>query len=116
MPETVEWFKLLGIEFTPIYQIYGGLWPRCRNPQGEQAAYIAAELKRVKELGVEVKTNSKMTAILRENPNEGRVVGVEVESGGKKSYCKAEKGVVAAAGGYAYNAEMCATSIRASRT
>ncbi len=49
MPETVEWFKSLGIEFTPIYQIYGGLWPRCRNPQGEQgAAYTAAEVKRLK--------------------------------------------------------------------
>ncbi len=109
MPETVEWFKSLGIEFTPIYQIYGGLWPRCRNPQGEQgAAYTAAEVKRLKELGVEIKTNAKVTAIIRENPNEGRVMGVEVEQAGKKTYWKAEKGVVAAAGGYAYNAEMCA--------
>ena len=31
-PESVEWLKKIGVKFRPgIYQIYGGLWPRCRN-------------------------------------------------------------------------------------
>lgn len=105
---TVEWFKSLGIKFTPIYQIYGGLWPRCRNPQGEKGyAYTEAEQKRLEALGVDIKTKHKVVAFVRENPNEGRVVGVEVEADGKRTFWKAEKGVVAAAGGFAYNAEMC---------
>ena len=109
MPETVEWFRKLGVTFTPIYQIYGGLWPRCRNPQGQKGyAYIEAMLKRLKELKGEVLTGHKMTAFIRENPSEGRVLGVEVEVKGKKEYWRATKGVVASAGGYAYNAEMCA--------
>ena len=109
MPETVEWFRKLGVTFTPIYQIYGGLWPRCRNPQGQKGyAYIEAMLKRLKELKGEVLTGHKVTAFIRENPSEGRVLGVEVEVKGKKEYWRATKGVVATAGGYAYNAEMCA--------
>ena len=109
MPETVEWFRKLGVTFTPIYQIYGGLWPRCRNPQGQKGyAYIEAMLKRLKELKGEVLTGHKVTAFIRENPSEGRVLGVEVEVKGKKEYWRATKGVVASAGGYAYNAEMCA--------
>ena len=108
MPETVEWFRKLGINFTPIYQIYGGLWPRCRNPQGEKGfAYIEAMLKRLKELKGEVLTGHKVTAVIRENPSSGRVLGVEVEVKGKKEYWKAVKGVVATAGGYAFNAKMC---------
>ena len=108
MPETVEWFKKLGISFTPIYQIYGGLWPRCRNPQGQKGyAYIEVMLKRLKGLKGEVLTGHKVTAVIRENPGKGRVLGVEVEVNGKKEYWRALKGVVAAAGGYAYNSKMC---------
>ena len=109
MPETIEWFRKLGIEFTPIYQIYGGLYPRCRNPQGENGhAFVQAMLKRLKELGTEVQTGHKVTAFVREEPNAGRVIGVEVETGGKKEYWEAKKGVVATAGGYAGNAALCA--------
>ena len=108
MPETVEWFRKLGVTFTPIYQIYGGLWPRCRNPQGQKGhAEMEAMLERLKELKGEVLTGHKVTAFIRENPSEGRVLGVEVEVKGKKEYWRATKGVVASAGGYAYNAEMC---------
>lgn len=108
VPETVEWFRKLGIEFTPIYQIYGGLWPRCRNPQGQKGyAYIEAMLKRLKELNGEVLTGHKVTAVIRENPSAGRVLGVEVEVEGRKEYWEAIKGVVATAGGYAFNAQMC---------
>ena len=108
--ESLKWLKSIGVAFNDdVYQIYGGLWPRCRNPQGQKGyAYIEAMLKRLKELKGEVLTGHKVTAFIRENPSEGRVLGVEVEVKGKKEYWRATKGVVASAGGYAYNAEMCA--------
>ncbi len=108
VPATVEWLKTLGIEFSKIYQIFGGLWPRCRNPQGQRGyAYTEAEIRRLKELGVPVFVNHKVTAVLRESPTEGRVIGVEIETEGQKHYWRAQKGVVACAGGFAANAQMC---------
>ena len=108
-PESVKWLKAHGMKFQPgIYQIYGGLWPRCRNPEGQKGyAYIKTELECCKKAGVPVLLSHKVTAIIRENPQSGRVLGVEVEIDGKKQYWRAAKGVVAAAGGFSANATMC---------
>ena len=109
-PESYAWLKRIGVTWRPgTYQIYGGLWPRCHNPAGQSGSdYIKAEVAYAKKIGLEIKTGHKVTAIIRENPMEGRVVGVEVEIKGKKEYWRATKGVVAAAGGFSANAEMCA--------
>ena len=108
-PESVEWLKKIGVKFRPgIYQIYGGLWPRCRNPEGQSGSdYIKAGTAYAKKIGLEILPGHKVTSIIREKPNAGRVLGVEVEVGGKKQYWRATKGVIAASGGYAANAEMC---------
>lgn len=108
-PESVEWLKKIGVVFRPgIYQIYGGLWPRCRNPEGQSGSdYIKAGTAYAKKIGLEILPGHKVTGIIREKPNAGRVLGVELEVGGKKQYWRATKGVVAASGGYAANAEMC---------
>ena len=108
-PESVEWLKKIGVVFRPgIYQIYGGLWPRCRNPEGQSGSdYIKAGIAYAKKIGLEILPGHKVTGIIRENPTSGRVLGVEVEVNGKKQNWRAIKGVVAAAGGYAANAEMC---------
>ena len=108
-PESVEWLKKIGVKFRPgIYQIYGGLWPRCRNPEGQSGSdYIKAGTAYAKKIGLEILPGHKVTSIIREKPNAGRVLGVEVEVGGKKQYWCATKGVIAASGGYAANAEMC---------
>ena len=108
-PESVEWLKKIGVKFRPgIYQIYGGLWPRCHNPEGQSGSdYIKAGTSYAKKIGLEILPGHKVTGIIREKPNAGRVLGVEVEVSGKKQYWRATKGVVAASGGYAANAEMC---------
>ena len=109
-PKSVEWLKKIGVHFRPgIYQIYGGLWPRCRNPEGQSGSdYIKACVQYAKKISLDVKTGHKVTRIIRQEPNAGRVLGVEVEIDGKKENWRAMKGVVAAAGGYAANAQMCA--------
>ena len=60
------------------------------------------------KIGLPVLTNHKVVGIIREKPDSGRVLGVEVElKDGKKDFWKANKAVVAAAGGFAANPTMC---------
>ena len=60
------------------------------------------------KIGLPVLTNHKVVGIIREKPDSGRVLGVEVElKDGKKEFWKANKAVVAAAGGFAANPTMC---------
>lgn len=110
VPQSVEWLKKVGVQFKPgIYQIYGGLWPRCRNPVGQSGGdYIKACMNYANKIGLPVLTNHKVVGIIREKPDSGRVLGVEVElKDGKKEFWKANKAVVAAAGGFAANPTMC---------
>ena len=109
-PQNLEWLKKVGVQFKPdIYQIYGGLWPRCRNPVGQSGGdYIKACMSYANKIGLPVLTNHKIFGIIREKPDAGRVLGVEVElKDGKKEFWKANKAVVAAAGGFAANPTMC---------
>lgn len=110
VPQSVEWLKKVGVQFKPgIYQIYGGLWPRCRNPVGQSGGdYIKACMNYAKKIGLPVLTSHKVVGIIREKPAAGRVLGVEVElKDGKREFWRAQKGVVAAAGGFAANPVMC---------
>ena len=52
-PESVAWLKKLGVNFRDhIYQIYGGLYPRCRNPIEPKAEATSRRLpKRQSESG-----------------------------------------------------------------
>lgn len=109
-PASVQWLKDHGVSFRPgIYQIYGGLWPRCRNPEGQQGqAYIKALTEQLKKLDIPVYLGHKVVRFIREQPLSGRVLGVEVQTPEGTQYWKAKKGVIAAAGGYAANANLCA--------
>lgn len=108
-PGAVAWLKKRGVKFQDyIYQIYGGIYPRCRNPLGPRGqAYIQVLVPEAKRVGVDLRTSAKVTKIFRESPLEGRVLGVEAEIGGRKVNIKAEKGVVCTSGGFSANAEMC---------
>lgn len=108
-PESVAWLKKRGVKFQDyIYQIYGGIYPRCRNPLGPRGqAYIKALVPVAEKIGVELRCDAKVTGIHREKPFEGRVTGVEVEVAGKKLNIRARKAVIACAGGFAANAKMC---------
>lgn len=108
-PVSVQWLKDHGLRFQKgIYQIYGGLWPRCRNPDGEKGyGYIKVLLAQCKKQNIPVLTGHKVVRVIREQSNNGRVLGVVVKIKGKQENWRATKGVVAAAGGFAANAQMC---------
>ncbi len=105
-PESVQWLKDHGVKFQDhIYQIYGGLYKRARNPLGPRGgAYIKALMEVCKKEGIPVLTGSRVVEIIREKQLSGRVLGVKVEQkGGKILFIRALNGVVAAAGGFAAN-------------
>ncbi len=108
-PESVQWLKDHGVKFEDrIYQIYGGLHPRARNPLGPRGStYIIALTDVCKREGIPVELDSKVVNIVREKPFAGRVLGVQVEQGGKLVNVRARTGVIVCAGGFAANAKLC---------
>lgn len=107
--EAVAWLKQHGVEFMGyVYQVYGGLHPRTRNPklQGGQS-YIKALGAYVDKLGIKLLTSATVENLIREEPLAGRVLGVQVKIGKETQYIRARKAVIAATGGFAANAKMC---------
>lgn len=102
-PESVQWLKDHGVKFQDhIYQIYGGLYKRARNPLGPRGgAYIKALLEVCKKEDIPIMFNTRAVEIIREGNLSGRVLGVKVELKGKTMYIRATNAVVAAAGGFA---------------
>ena len=58
-----------------------------------------------KKAGVQILLEHRMTSIIRENNNTGRVTGITVEAKGKKLNIRARKGVIVATGGSTANVE-----------
>jgi len=56
-----------------------------------------------RKLGIPILLEHKMTELIRENPNGGRVLGVVVENKGKKLRFRARKAVILATGGSTSN-------------
>lgn len=56
-----------------------------------------------RKLGVEILLEHKMTALVREHPTSGRVLGIEAASQGKTLRIRAKKGVIVATGGHSSN-------------
>jgi len=56
-----------------------------------------------RKLGVQVLLQHKMTGIVRENPNSGRVLGISATSQGKTANIRARKGVIIGTGGHSSN-------------
>ena len=105
-PEAMQWLKDCGVEFAPgIYQVYGGLYPRAHNtvkPFG--TGFIDALVGQCEKLNVPISLETKVVRLIREEPLQGAVIGVEVvNKRGKTQFFKAEKGVVIATGGFAAN-------------
>lgn len=109
---TFKWLCDMGMQFNPkIALIYGGLFPRGHYPlNGKGIEYIKVLNKKAKELGgLDLRTSSTVTGIIREGTLEGKVLGVEyADKDGKLHYVKAKKGVIAAAGGFCGNGKLCA--------
>ena len=56
-----------------------------------------------RKLGVQILLQHKMTGIVRENPNSGRVLGISATSQGKAVNIRARKGVIIGTGGHSSN-------------
>jgi succinate dehydrogenase/fumarate reductase flavoprotein subunit len=56
-----------------------------------------------RKLGVQILLQHKMTGIVRENPNSGRVLGISAMSQGKTLNIRARKGVIIGTGGHSSN-------------
>ena len=79
-PRALAWLKELGVRFEPdVYQVYGSLWPRTHSPsEPEGSGYIHPLLFKCRELGVSIRTGTKVLRVIR-NGLEGPVLGVEAE-------------------------------------
>ncbi len=105
----VQWLESMGMKFKPeIYQIYGGLFPRCHAPYGSLGSdYIKVLKSEADKLGVEIRTQAKVVRVVREEPLSGDVLGVVYEDAKKTQHAiRAAKSVVVAAGGFGANPEM----------
>ena len=107
-PRALAWLKELGVRFEPdVYQVYGSLWPRTHSPsEPEGSGYIHPLLFKCRELGVSIRTGTKVLRVIR-NGLEGPVLGVEAERrNGRRLVIRARRGVVVATGGFGANAEL----------
>ena len=74
-PESIKWLEKIGVQYrSGVYQIYGGLWPRCHNPLGQSGSdYIKAAVSYAK------RTEGGITfTCLEEKPAADIPVTVEV--------------------------------------
>ena len=107
--DAVKWLQSMGMKFKDeVYQIYGGLYPRCHAPFGSLGSdYINVLLPQCEKYGVAIELNSRVVRLLREEQLSGRVLGVEyVDEDGKHLTVRAKKAVVVATGGFGANPDM----------
>lgn len=108
----VNWLEDIGVSWPErVVQGFGALWERTHFPAKYKKyrrgpAIVHTELDQVRKRGTPILLKHKVTKIVREKPLEGKVLGVEIETEGKKLCFKAERAVVLASGGFAANLEM----------
>jgi tricarballylate dehydrogenase len=101
-PKTIGWLETHGIEFdTPVYYLSAG--PPRIQPVGGGSAIVAKLLEAAKKAGVNVLYQTSATRLVMA---EGRVRGVEVQSGGGAIATLDAHAVVLASGGFQGNTEM----------
>jgi len=98
-----EWLKSLGVEFPPELKIQAGGHSvkrtyQTRNVTGRDA--VVKLLDAVNARKIPLRLNTKVTRIIREGLKEGKVLGVEVESGGAKKYIRVRRALIVASGGF----------------
>ncbi|KUK38718.1 MAG: Flavocytochrome c [Synergistales bacterium 54_24] len=104
----IEWLIDMGVQFMDtVIQAGGHSRPRTHQTVNMSGGDIVkAQLNAVKDRGIPLLTEHKVVQIFRESPNEGRVLGVEVDHKGEKIFLKAKKGIVLAAGGFSRNVDL----------
>jgi urocanate reductase len=108
----LKWLEKMGVSFEPtVYTALGALWPRTHDPadKGRGGAIIRALKNQVNKRGITILRKCRLSAILREKPLEGAVLGVQYESNEKTACVKARKAVVICSGGFGADVEMRST-------
>ena len=107
--DAIQWLEGMGMKFKDdVYQIYGGLYPRCHAPFGSLGSdYIKVLKPQCDKEGVQIFTNSRVVRLFRENQLSGKVLGAEyVDKDGNHKTVKANKAVVVTTGGFGANPQM----------
>ena len=103
--DMVDWLVERGMDLSEMSTSGGSSVSRVHRPTGGAAVgpvLVETLSKKAESLGVEIRTNSKVTGFIREGD---KVVGVEVESNGQ-TYQVSSKAVIMATGGFGANADM----------
>lgn len=107
---TIAWLENMGAKFdcvTPCYGTPDQTWSTfhgvIRKRQRTGTVVVRALLKRIAELGVEVKYQARAQHLITEN---GEVIGAEVETPDGVICVKATGGVILATGAFTNNPEM----------
>lgn len=79
------------------------------NQSGSDIVLVQQRL--AQEAGVDIRVNSEMTYIFREEPLAGRVVGIQVEGPEGAYTLGADQGVILATGGFGANLDMRANQV-----
>lgn len=101
--ETLEWLAGMGLRFHGPSPEPPNRVPRMHNVVPNAKAYIATLQARLQKLGGEIRCGVPVSDIVME---DGRVVGVAVETGGGNETIRARRGVVMAAGDYTSSSEL----------
>lgn len=104
-PLTVEWLMSFGVDLSDVGKMAGSTNSRTHRPKGGAAVgahMIPVMEKHALEVGVDLRKNSKVTDIIKEN---GKAAGVKVTSENGKYVIKA-KAVIIATGGFGANPAM----------
>lgn len=106
--EAVQWTESLGVQYKDrVTHLGGHSVPRSYSTHNSSgSAIVTKQLDKVKELGVDVRTQSYVMSIIQDK--EGRAAGLKIKEGyrfpdestGTVKYLKANKGVVLASGGF----------------
>jgi len=111
--EAIEWCTDLGVQFTKLNFHGGHSVPRTNTTVNATGADIVkAELAKLDELGIPIKTNVKLVKFISDE--DERVVGIEARDGykigdeesGNTVFIKAKKAVVLASGGFSNDLQM----------
>lgn len=105
-PETVDWLMELGVDLSDVGKMAGSTNSRTHRPKGGAAvgAHMIPVLEEAaKNVGVDLRKNSKVVDIISEN---GKAAGVIVETKSGKQYKILAKAVIIASGGFGANPEM----------
>ncbi|MCS7136697.1 MAG: flavocytochrome c, partial [Aigarchaeota archaeon] len=101
-PSTIDFLVDIGVPFGDTLTMSGGQSvPRTFRIIGSGAALYKPLREAVQKRGIKVLLEHKVTKIIREETDGGRVLGVKAETtDGKTKYIRAKKAVILAAGGF----------------